>query len=97
MKMAHRGICVVNKHYMEGRMNKAVQGVIGLGLLCMSAAPVMAATDISKLPVVTQELVAPPFLPKHDQYASLGAEYVQRSANLVRTSSLAISSHSALS
>jgi nitrite reductase (NO-forming) len=51
-------------------MNQVVRGgLIGLGLLCMSTVPAVAATDISKLPVVTQELVAPPFVPKHDQVA----------------------------
>lgn len=58
-------------------MNKAVQGAIGIGLLCMSAAPAMAAKDISKLPVVTQELVAPPFVPKHDQVAKGGPKVVK--------------------
>src|SRR5687768_6745175 len=58
-------------------MNKVVQGVVGLGLLCMSAAPAVAATDVSKLPVVTQELVAPPFVPKHDQVAKGGPKVVK--------------------
>src|SRR6188508_970707 len=62
---------------MEGNMNKVVQGAVGLGLLCMSAGAAMAATDISKLPVVTQELVAPPFLPKHDQVAKGGPKVVK--------------------
>ena len=58
-------------------MNKVVQGVVGLGLLCISAAPAVAATDVSKLPVVTQELVAPPFVPKHDQVAKGGPKVVK--------------------
>ena len=58
-------------------MNKVVQGAVGFGLLCMSAGAAMAATDISKLPVVTQELVAPPFLPKHDQVAKGGPKVVK--------------------
>ncbi len=58
-------------------MKKVVQGVVGLGLLCMSAAPAVAATNISKLPVVTQELVAPPFAPKHDQVAKGGPKVVK--------------------
>ncbi len=58
-------------------MNKVVQGVVGLGLLCISAAPAVAATNISKLPVVTQELVAPPFVPKHDQVAKGGPKVVK--------------------
>jgi nitrite reductase (NO-forming) len=62
---------------MEGNMNKVVRGAMGFGLLCMSAAPAMAATDVSKLPVVTQELVAPPFVPKHDQVAKGGPKVVK--------------------
>ncbi|WON75166.1 copper-containing nitrite reductase [Nitrosospira sp. Is2] len=58
-------------------MDKVVQGVVGLGLLCMSAVPAIAATNVSKLPVVTQELVAPPFAPKHDQVAKGGPKVVK--------------------
>jgi len=59
-------------------MNQVVRGgLIGLGLLCMSTVPAVAATDISKLPVVTQELVAPPFVPKHDQVAKGGPKVVK--------------------
>ncbi|MBA4142624.1 MAG: nitrite reductase, copper-containing [Nitrosospira sp.] len=66
-------------------MNKVVQGVVGLGVLCMSAVPMASAgildkltsKDISKLPVVTQELVAPPFVPKHDQVAKGGPKVVK--------------------
>ena len=53
-------------------MNKVVQGVVGLGLLCISAAPAVAATDVSMLPVVTQDLVARPFVPMLDQVAKGG-------------------------
>jgi nitrite reductase (NO-forming) len=60
-------------------MNKVVRGgLVGLGLLCMgSSVAALAATDISKLPVVTQELVAPPFVPKHDQVARGGPKVVK--------------------
>jgi nitrite reductase (NO-forming) len=62
---------------MEGNMNKAVQAVLGMGLLCFGASQALAATDISKLPRVTQELVAPPAVPKHDQVAKGGPKVVQ--------------------
>ena len=58
-------------------MNKAVQAVLGLGLLCFGASQALAATDISKLPRVTQKLVAPPAVPKHDQVAKGGPKVVQ--------------------
>ena len=48
-----------------------------MGLLSMGTVPAVAATDISKLPVVTQELVAPPFVPKHDQVAKGGPKVVK--------------------
>jgi nitrite reductase (NO-forming) len=66
-----------DKHIWRENMNKVVKGAVGLGLLCMSAVPAVAATDISKLPVVTQELVAPPFVPKHDQVAKGGPKVVK--------------------
>lgn len=47
-------------------MNKVVQLVIGFGLFCIGATQVMANAPAGT-PRVTQELVAPPFLPKHDQ------------------------------
>ena len=44
-----------NSSFMEGDMIKAVQAVVGLGLLCLGATQaVVAATDISKLPRVKQ-------------------------------------------
>ena len=43
-----------------------------MGLLYAGSMPAVAATDVSKLPVITQELVAPPFVPKHDQAAKGG-------------------------
>ena len=44
-------------------MIKAVQAVVGLGLLCFAATQVAVAQDISKLPRVKQErLVEPPVL-----------------------------------
>lgn len=59
-------------------MNRAVQAVVGLGLLCFAATQVaVAATDISKLPRVKQELVAPPAVPKHDQVAKGGPKVVE--------------------
>lgn len=58
-------------------MNKAVQAVVGLGLLCFGASQALAATDISKLPRVTQKLVAPPAVPQHDQVAKGGPKVVQ--------------------
>jgi len=59
-------------------MIKAVQAVVGLGLLCLGAtqAVVAAAPDISKLPRVKQELVAPPNVPVHDQ-VSKGPKIVE--------------------
>jgi len=63
---------------MEGDMIKAVQAVVGLGLLCFAATQAaVAATDISKLPRVKQKLVAPPAVPKHDQVAKGGPKVVQ--------------------
>jgi nitrite reductase (NO-forming) len=61
---------------MEGYMNKAVQAVLGISLLCFGASA-LAATDISKLKRVTQTLVAPPAVPKHDQVAKGGPKVVQ--------------------
>lgn len=58
-------------------MKKAVQAVLGLGLLCFGASQALAAADISKLPRVTQKLVAPPAVPKHDQVAKGGPKVVQ--------------------
>ena len=58
-------------------MNKAVQAVIGLGLLCFGFTQAVAAVDISKLKRVTQTLVAPPAVPKHDQVAVGGPKIVQ--------------------
>lgn len=59
-------------------MIKAVQAVVGLGLLCFGATQaVVAATDISKLPRVKQELVVPPAVPKHDQVAKGGPKIVE--------------------
>jgi nitrite reductase (NO-forming) len=62
---------------MEGHMIKAVQAVVGLSLLCFGAAQVALAQDISKLPRVKQELVAPPAVPKHDQVAVGGPKIVE--------------------
>jgi nitrite reductase (NO-forming) len=62
---------------MEGDMIKAVQAVVGLGLLCFGATQaVVAAPDLSKLPRVKQELVAPPNVPVHDQ-VSKGPKIVE--------------------
>jgi len=59
-------------------MIKAVQAVVGLGLLCFAATQVaVAATDISKLPRIKQELVAPPAVPKHDQAVKGGPRVVE--------------------
>jgi len=59
-------------------MNRTVRAVIGLGLVCFAATGVaVAATDISKLPRVKQELVAPPAVPKHDQVAKGGPKIVE--------------------
>lgn len=57
-------------------MIKAVQAVLGLGLLCFAATQVAVAQDISKLPRVKQELVAPPNVPVHDQ-VSKGPKIVE--------------------
>jgi nitrite reductase (NO-forming) len=53
---------------MEGDMNKVVQLIIGFGIFCIGATQVMANAPAGT-PRVTQKLVAPPFLPKHDQVA----------------------------
>ena len=60
-------------------MNKVMQGVFGLGLLCMGSMHAIAANHVSvdKLPRVTQQLVAPPFVPVHDQVAKGGPKVVQ--------------------
>ncbi|MDP1559159.1 MAG: copper-containing nitrite reductase [Nitrosomonas sp.] len=58
-------------------MNKAVQAVIGLGLLCFGASQALATAEISKLQRVTQKLVAPPAVPQHDQVAKGGPKVVQ--------------------
>ncbi|MCP5273684.1 MAG: nitrite reductase, copper-containing [Burkholderiales bacterium] len=59
-------------------MIKAVQAVVGLGLLCFAATQAaVAATDISKLPRIKQELVAPPAVPKHDQVVKGGPRVVE--------------------
>jgi nitrite reductase (NO-forming) len=63
--------------FMEGDMNKAVQAVIGLGLLSFGFTQAVASVDISKLKRVTQTLVAPPAVPKHDQVAKGGPKIVQ--------------------
>ena len=59
-------------------MIKAVQAIVGLGLLCLGAtqAAVAAAPDISKLPRVKQTLVAPPNVPAHEQ-TSKGPKVVE--------------------
>ena len=57
-------------------MNKVVQAVVGLGLLCFGAVSVTASASADKLPRVKQELVKPPFLPKHDQ-VSKGPKVVE--------------------
>lgn len=57
-------------------MNKVVQAAVGLGLLCFGAATVSWADPADLLPKVKQELVKPPFLPKHDQ-VSTGPKVVQ--------------------
>ena len=68
----------VNNIIWRGKMNKVVRGgLLGMGLLYVGSMPAVAATDISKLPVVTQELVAPPFVPKHDQAAKGGPKVVK--------------------
>jgi len=41
------------------------------------AVPSLTETEISKLPRVTQEMVAPPFLPRHDQVAKGGPKVVE--------------------
>ncbi len=53
--------------------------IIGLGLLAFFASTMesRAGTNIQKLPHVQQKLVAPPFLPEHDQVAKGGPKVVQ--------------------
>ena len=59
-------------------MIKAVQAVLGLGLLCFAASQAaVAAPDYAKLPRIKQELVAPPNAPKHDQAVSGGPRIVE--------------------
>jgi nitrite reductase (NO-forming) len=61
---------------LVGRRNFLLATAAGIGLgatagTVMNATPVAAAvTDLSKLPRVKQKLVAPPFLPDHDQIAA---------------------------
>lgn len=57
-------------------MNRVVQAVVGLGLLCFGAVSVTAADYADKLPKVKLELVKPPFVPKHEQ-VSKGSKVVQ--------------------
>ncbi len=59
-------------------MIKAVHAVVGLGLLCFAATQAaVAATDVSKLPRIKQEMVAPPAVPKHDQAVKGGPRIVE--------------------
>ncbi|OGT18824.1 MAG: nitrite reductase, copper-containing, partial [Gammaproteobacteria bacterium RBG_16_57_12] len=53
---------MLRNKYMLGLLKTTAVTALGLAV----SLPAMAV-DISKLPVVTQEMVAPPFLPKHDQ------------------------------
>jgi nitrite reductase (NO-forming) len=61
------------------------RGLLGAGamtaaLAAVSAAPTLAddgAVDISKLPRVQQKMVAPPFLPEHEQVATGGPKIVE--------------------
>ncbi len=56
-------------------MNKVVQLFVGFGLFCIGATQVMANAPAGT-PRVVQELVAPPFLPKHNQVAKGGPKVV---------------------
>ncbi len=56
-------------------MNKAVKLIIGFGIFCIGATQVMANAPAGT-PRVTQKLVAPPFLPKHDQVPKGGPKVV---------------------
>ncbi len=57
--------------------------VVGTGLMVAqvatsaSHAASLSAAELADLPRVTQEMVAPPFLPKHDQLAKGGPEVVE--------------------
>lgn len=69
---------VTRRNFMTGT------AAIGAGLLAVEIAssPAQAATskteqEIAKLPRVKQEMVAPPFFPKHDQVAKGGPKIVE--------------------
>ena len=61
-----------NKHYM-------LKFVIAIEILifAISYSLPVSADIADKLPVIVQELVAPPFLPKHDQVAKGGPKVVK--------------------
>ena len=53
----------------------AAMPAIGSG--CRSESSTAATTDISKLPRIKQELVEPPFVPEHEQVATVGPKIVE--------------------
>ncbi|MBQ0730622.1 MAG: nitrite reductase, copper-containing [Oleispira antarctica] len=61
---------------MKRNLHKICQYLTAMILLVGFSLTVQAQTDISKLPRITQELVNPPMLPKHDQ-VSTGQKVVQ--------------------
>jgi hypothetical protein len=72
----------VNKKRYLQNMKKTIYGIISMKktiVLSMCLTFIMGFVSISfavgadGLPRVTQELVAPPFLPKHDQVAKVGS------------------------
>lgn len=52
-------------------------GALTLAGSAMAATPAAAAVDVAGLPRVQQKLVAPPFLPEHEQVASGGPKVVE--------------------
>ncbi len=60
-------------------MNKVVQAVVALGLISFGTVSTVSAAPgpADKLPHVVQKMVAPPFVPEHDQVAKGGPKVVQ--------------------
>ena len=58
------------------KMTKQILNIFIILLSSVFIWPCLGATQVEKLKRVTQELVAPPFLPKHDQVAIGGPKVV---------------------
>jgi nitrite reductase (NO-forming) len=69
---------LVSSSVMSRRSLLAVSAVTAAALIPIEQSAVAEAnTDISKLPRIKQTLVAPPFLPQHDQVAKDGPKIVE--------------------